>query len=147
MKVWPWVVFGVLLPAIGCRPQFPGPEPLDLNQEMCGFCRMAISQKRFAAEFFDFQGNCFKFDDIGCLIHYVRMVKGREGAKAFYVNDYQSREWLEARKARFVYAASLNTPMSSHLAAFESGEEAREWARQHEGQVLTFEELWTRWGR
>jgi copper chaperone NosL len=43
-------------------------EPVDLAEEdMCAFCKMAISERRYAAEFLNRDGDAFKFDDVGCL--------------------------------------------------------------------------------
>ncbi len=139
------LVMGLLLG--GCTEGRPEPVPLQLNEDMCAFCRMAISEKQFAAEFINADGEVFKFDDIGCLIHYVRMTKQRDTARAFFVNDYHRRHWLPAERAFFVYAPELRTPMGSHLVAFEERRAAEAFAQQHRGQVLQFAELWETWDR
>ncbi|MCC6391171.1 MAG: nitrous oxide reductase accessory protein NosL [Bryobacterales bacterium] len=106
---------------------------------MCGHCRMAISQKQFAAEVFDAGENVVKFDDIGCML---RWLTGEEKqAAAVYVVDYASREWLEARTAMFVRAKKISTPMGGGILAFGGRAEAEAAARKFGGTVAAFSDL------
>jgi copper chaperone NosL len=47
--------------------------PVDIDPgDMCQSCKMAISQKKYAAEFVDKDGGVFKFDDIGCMFRFAK---------------------------------------------------------------------------
>ena len=67
--------------------------------------------------------------------------KMQEEVTAFFVHDYESREWIRAETAHFVLSDSLTTPMLSGLAAFASIEQADAFATEVGGKMLTFEEL------
>ncbi|RMG44696.1 MAG: hypothetical protein D6723_19045 [Acidobacteria bacterium] len=147
MPKWLGVLMAMSLSLGGCTEGRPQPVPIQLNEDMCAFCRMAISEKRFAAEMINVDGEVFKFDDIGCMIRFVRMRQQKETARAFFVNDYHRRQWLEAERAFFVYARELRTPMDSHLVAFRERGAAEAFARDHRGQVLRWDDLWEKWDR
>src|SRR5262249_26365697 len=71
----------------GCgKPKF---DPVEIAEEdMCAFCKMAISEKQYAAEFLNRDGDVFKFDDIGCMVSYVVEKKVGDSVAAFYVVDF-----------------------------------------------------------
>ena len=56
-------------------------KPVDIEaSDMCSFCRMAISEKRYAAEIIDAEDNVMKFDDIGCMLRYRDAAGDQRGA-------------------------------------------------------------------
>jgi copper chaperone NosL len=120
---------------VACRPGPPRPVDIDPD-DMCAFCRMAISQKQFAAEIIDASGTAQKFDDIGCMLRYRDERKSVPAA--VFVVDYRTRQWLESGSAYFVHSDKLQTPMGGGLAAFADAESAR---RAFNAPVLRFGEL------
>jgi copper chaperone NosL len=93
------------------------PEPIS-DGDMCSFCKMAISEKRFAAEIITEDEEVLKFDDIGCLLRYRQRAGNGLKSAAVYVTDYDSREWLKADDAFFVKSKTIKTPMGSGITAF-----------------------------
>jgi copper chaperone NosL len=93
------------------------PEPIEAG-DMCSFCKMAISEKRFAAEIITDDERVLKFDDIGCLLRYRQQAGSGLKSAAVYVTDYDSREWLKADAAFFVKSKTIKTPMGSGITAF-----------------------------
>ena len=67
------------------------------DNEMCSFCRMAISQLGYAAELIDRNGAVFKFDDIGCMLHFA--ARRDHHSVTPFVIDHDTRRWLAARDA------------------------------------------------
>jgi copper chaperone NosL len=53
----------------GCAA--PGPRPIAYGQEQCGFCRMTVDDRRYAAEVITTTGKVHTFDSIECLAAYV----------------------------------------------------------------------------
>lgn len=101
-----------------------GPPTLILGQQECEECRMIISEERSAAAVaFEQDGGITKhaFDDIGCLIDWLRK-HGGDANRIAYVHDYDTARWLSAADAIFIHSETLQTPMASHLAA--CGDEA-----------------------
>lgn len=130
-----------LLALVGCHSGPPRPVDIDAS-DMCSRCRMAISQKRYAAELFDRDGNIFKFDDIGCLLHYAAQRHLELKDHTVFVIDYGTGRWLTAAQAVYVRSEAIPSPMSGGLAAFADRSRADEFASSVQGRVLVFEELW-----
>jgi copper chaperone NosL len=133
-----WLVILTLLAACG-RPEIA---PVEINPEdVCASCKMAISEKRFAAEFITKEGNAVKFDDIGCLQEYLKVKADRAGIAAYFVTDFESKGWIEAASAHFVKSAAFATPMGGNIAAFQTEEGAKEAAAKIAGQPLGFADV------
>lgn len=94
------------------------------DSDMCSFCRMAISEKQFAAEIIDVDEKVFKFDDIGCMLRYKQAAGGKLKPVAEFVTDYDLRDWVRAEKAFFTRSATIKTPMGSNIVAFADEQKA-----------------------
>src|SRR5262245_41219167 len=88
-----WLIaFASVLCLVAC--QAPSSQPVELlAEDMCTYCRMAISEKRYAAQFVDQEGQASKFDDVGCMMSYLRSRKGQEPIAHYYVVDFDSHRW------------------------------------------------------
>ena len=131
----------ILLLLTACRSGTPQPVSIEPG-DICAFCKMAISQPVYAAQFIDKDGNAHKFDDIGCMVHYVEGNKLRESAAEYFVMDYNERRWVKASEATYVKSESSATPMGSGLTAFAELTRAREFGSRSAGQVFQFDHLW-----
>ena len=141
----------VLLAAIvavqGCaKSGDPAPVEIYPEEDVCETCRMLITDQRFAAECLMKKSRAKKFDDVICLIRYFDMaatlgIAKREDVRAYFVKDYDSREWIDAYKAHFV-KANVVTVMGYGVVAFKSADRATQFARDFSGQLLAFDELW-----
>lgn len=77
---------------------------------MCAYCKMAISQAGYAAEFVDRDGSVLKFDDIGCMVRYVSEHNRKDSVAAFFVMDYTDKHWLAAQQATYVKSDRSQKP-------------------------------------
>ena len=117
-------------------------EPVALTPEdMCSYCRMAISEKQYAAELIDGEGQAFKFDDIGCMLNFIRKGSVSVSASSFFVIDFDQRQWIKADHAYYVRSSALTTPMSGGIIAFKDQSKAQEAAGKYHGKLLRFKEL------
>src|SRR5262249_15903104 len=123
----------------GCgRPKF---EPVEIAAEdMCAFCKMAISEKQYAAEFLNRDGDAFKFDDIDCMANYVAEKKVRDTIAAFYVVDFGSKRWLKAENPTFVASPKFHPPMGGGMVAFKDRSRAEAAAAANQGRQISFGE-------
>ncbi|HEX8984370.1 MAG TPA: nitrous oxide reductase accessory protein NosL [Bryobacteraceae bacterium] len=103
---------------------------------------MAISERRYAAELIDAGGDVFKFDDIGCMIHFAQQRGWIDHPPVRFVHDYDSPAWLEAGRARFVRSPEIPSPMSSGLLSVKDAAKAERYAARFHGRVCTLAELW-----
>ncbi len=109
---------------------------------MCAFCKMAISQKRYAAELVEASGNVFKFDDIGCMVHFAEQRSWIARPPVRFVHDYGSPAWLEASRASFVLSPEIPSPMASGLIAVKDPAQAEQYAARFHGQVRSLRDVW-----
>lgn len=107
----------VLLLSVGCASGTPAPASLDTKNEWCGWCRMAVSETRFAAQLVAPNEEPKFFDDLGCAGHYVAGVKALPKGTIAYVADHRTKAWVRADAAVYTLVSSLETPMGSHLIA------------------------------
>jgi len=92
------------------------PADLDTLHEPCAFCRMMVSDRRFAAQLLAPSEEPRFFDDIGCLSQFLKGSPAPRGTVC-YVADHRTRAWLPARAACYTRVPGLETPMGSHLLA------------------------------
>ncbi len=135
----------VLIIAFGLSACLTGkPEPVEivLNEETCSLCRMAVSERQFAAEIVLSSGSVHFFDDIGCLGQWVTTNANELTESAgIFVIDYITGEWLDATEAHFVLSENLPTPMSYGLAAFQSSASAQRESEELSGKVIRWNQI------
>lgn len=104
----------------------PEPKPVDLYPEdMCAYCRMAVSDHRCASEILIESGEVYKFDDISCLEHF-RSQQTNLKVAGIFVKEFETRLWLPWDKA-VVIKTGVFTPMGSGKVAFKDSLRAREF--------------------
>jgi hypothetical protein len=115
---------GLLTAACAPRGHWPeGMAEIKWDRDTCARCAMVISDRRFAAELRGGEkGTAFKFDDIGCLVFWLRDKAAQhpwmnEPATRLWVAEAagQGERWLDARGAR--YQAGRTSPMAYNFAA------------------------------
>ena len=149
------IMLTVLL-AVACGAPAISPEsPPEIvyGEDVCDHCGMIINEERFAAgAVIDTGGGRLEqraFDDIGDLFAYAQVLKTQAGDSqasdatpqivTYFVHDYRSLEWVDARAAYFVAADASRTPMGSGLVAFASLEDAEAQAQSWNATVLDFD--------
>ncbi len=121
------------------------PQPVEIDAaDSCVFCKMAISQKQYAAELID-SDHTFKFDDIGCMVQFARergLIGAARPEKTYvFVRDYDTRQWLKGDSARFVQSSRIPSPMASGLIALSDRQKAANYAAKFGGRILEFAEV------
>jgi copper chaperone NosL len=136
------VAFGIAMMFVlaNCQSATLEPAAIEAN-DMCAFCRMSISEKQYAAELIDRDGEVFKFDDIGCMANFRKEKKNDGSIRATFVMDFERREWLRADDAFYVRSAELKTPMSGGIVALKDESNAQATAAKYQGTILRFTEL------
>ncbi len=124
----------------------PKPVPIYSDEDVCEFCRMLITDKRFAAECIMKKGRAKKFDDPICMIRYFTEGKilghpGREAIRQCYVKDYNTLEWIPAEKAFYVKAPII-TVMGYGVVAFKDNLTAVKFAKEYKGHIISYDKLW-----
>lgn len=115
------------------------PEEIQYAKDPCQFCKMTIMEPGFAAELVTKKGKSFKFDDLSCMIQYMKTEGNTyEDYELVLVNDHSDYTFIDADKARFIRDERLQSPMRGDLGAF--GEKIdKEFA---DSKVLSWSEVW-----
>lgn len=123
-----------------CQKQVVEPVAL-APEDMCAYCKMAISEKRYAAELIDSEGEAFKFDDIGCMVNFIRSKRNTTKIVAYFVMDFDERQWIKGDDARYVSSSELKTPMSGGIIAFKNESKAEGAITKYHGKPLRFKDI------
>jgi len=105
---------GLLLPMFtGCSGSpDSGPVAVQWDRDTCDYCRMVISDVRYAAQVRGSpRGQVYRFDDIGCALNWLA-AHPPEHAAEIWVADHRHHHgvrWLDARIAH--YLSGQRTPM------------------------------------
>jgi copper chaperone NosL len=120
------------------------PEPIIPGKDSCTFCKMPVADLKFGGEIISTKGKIFKFDDLGCMIHFLSGAENTQSAKSILTVSYSSgHDLADVKKSFFLVSSNLHTPMNSGTAAFKTKEEAEEAQRTLTGNILTWNELIT----
>ncbi|GBD03565.1 hypothetical protein HRbin19_00857 [bacterium HR19] len=108
--------FGFLFLVFGKCPK-NGEKPVDfLPGDTCSYCKMHITEKKYAGEYILKNGKVKKFDDLGCLA--LSYLEEKENIKKVWVVDFETGEWLDAENSA-LFSSGFTTPMNYGFVAFE----------------------------
>ena len=131
----------LLITVVSCGNRSPQPAEIDAS-DVCTQCKMAISQKHYAAELAYAESDVLKFDNVECLIRYAATHDLKTHATAWWIMDSEGKQWLDLRQAVLVRSASIPGPMGSGVLAFKDQTRAQALAAQFSGQIIRFDDLW-----
>ena len=107
----------LFLSIIACKGGNKEQLPVDFvwDRVACEECKMALSDPHYSAQVIDPNGKAYYFDDIGCVVLWLRRQPWKDKART-WVNDVKTTEWIEAEKANWIYG-DPKTPMGYGFAA------------------------------
>ena len=101
----------------GCSKGPALPAQPDTKHDACGWCRMAVTDLRFAAQLVAPGEEPRFFDDIGCLATFLKAGGAPAKGQVAYVADHRTKQWVRASAALYTKVPGLLTPMNSFLVA------------------------------
>lgn len=122
---------------IGCDDKSATNEPprMHWDRDMCDRCVMVISDRKNSVQL---RGKTKKqehrFDDIGCMVIWLKEANINPDNIDVWVNDLKSGEWIDAKKA--YYKSGSITPMDYGFSAFKSKKDLPQ-----DIKYVTFEEI------
>jgi copper chaperone NosL len=133
----------VLLMAIFFESCSTSPEPFVAGRDVCSFCKMGISDLRYGAEAITTKGKIYKFDDLHCLIAFLRSddAKDRNFAQLLVIDLQKPNTFLDAGRAVYLRGAQFKSPMGSNTAAFATGIAASRIKGQQQAELLDWHTL------
>lgn len=129
-----------LLGLCSCQAQ---PEPINYGVDLCYNCKMTLMDEKFGCELITKKGKVYKFDDVICLINYLRTEKTekKDIDRLIVINYLKKGELLPVEKAFFLTANHIQSPMGSHTAAFATREAALRNNTDRSGEIKTWGDL------
>lgn len=119
------------------------PKPLQLNTDACDNCKMTISNGQFGAELITQKGRYYKFDDIACMIHFVK-INTEVSYQSFFVCDYlKDCKLLPVENCIYLKGGSIKSPMNGNVIAFSSKKEAAQYQPKFNAVLSTWKELYS----
>lgn len=101
----------------------PGPRPV-LPDDQCDYCRMEVTDARFAAEAITSTGRIHVFDSVECLAGYVNGAESGTVASLWVTDAEHPGTFVKAEVAGYLLDSSLRGPMGRAV-AFATPEAAR----------------------
>lgn len=119
------------------------PEPLKIGTDTCHLCKMGIADERFGGEVVTKKGKIFKFDDIGCMVNFLKAggIAEKDIAQTVVLNYEKKDDFINTEKAIFVNADAVKSPMGFNIAAFSSADAASKIVH---GTTLSWAEVYQR---
>lgn len=120
------------------------PPEIRYGEDVCVECIMIISDPRFAAAYtYEVSPGRYEnqlFDDLGDMLIWADKHPEHK-VVAWWVHDYNTKEWVDGTKAIYMFSHSLRTPMAQGTAAFATLGPAQELAEELNGEVFDWNGL------
>jgi copper chaperone NosL len=104
---------------------------------------MRIADPRFGSELVTVRGKVYKFDSVECLVAFSK--RGDVAAAdvhSLWVSDFANPgRLIDARSARYLRSDEIHSPMGLNALAFGAPADLEAARRQHQGEILSWEEL------
>ena len=133
----------VFLLVMGLSSCTAGPAPIQIGKDNCYFCKMSISDVRFGAEIVTTKGKIYKFDDVHCILAYLKTKETEPGnIKDFYLTNYSgSHQLININKSFLLRADELRSPMGGNIAAFDNSDSLKIIEKRFPGNTVSWNDL------
>lgn len=122
-----------------CRTREP--EPIAINEDQCGFCRMTISDARFGGEAVLPTGRVKKFDSVECLLGWARATPADQRGALYVIDLQHPGSFVAAEGAGFIKDGLIQSPMGGSLLGFETPAKAEAQRAVLGGTVMRWAEV------
>lgn len=129
------------LTAFSCNSKEP--KPIKLNYDTCDFCKMTISNAKYASELITKKGRCYKFDDVSCMIKYLKDNSDLANAELFVTNYSNENQFIPVTKGFYLLGGTVRGPMGGKVVAFDSDKKAANFQTQLGAEKTTWKTIYT----
>ncbi len=114
------------------------PIKINYNTDGCDYCKMTISDSRFACEIKTNKGKVFMFDDIACLSNYMNEDQNVKSiTKSIFITDFSGDNSLtKAETMFFIIGENVSSPMGGGIAAFTNADSAKHYKTNLQAQDI-----------
>ncbi|MER3464368.1 MAG: hypothetical protein C4329_08135 [Chitinophagaceae bacterium] len=119
------------------------PEPINYGKDACAFCKMNIADPHFGGEVVTKKGRTYKFDDMHCLVGFLKSgeVKEENISQTLAVNYEKENDFIDINKAVLVQSSEFHSPMNGNTVAFTTEDAANSIKEKVKGKQLTWDAL------
>lgn len=133
------VLVGGLFLISSCGNQ--GPRVVKINEDVCAFCKMTITDPLFASQLTTLKGRHYIFDDLSCMTSYKKENTVLE-VDRFYVADFSSPPaFIDLDQAILLRSDSLRSPMGGNVAAFAIQDSAMHYKDRYGAREVSWADL------
>ena len=122
------------------------PEPFKYGTDVCHTCKMGIADFKFGTEIITKKGKLYKFDDIGCMIQFLKSkaLAQKDISQMVVINYEKKDDFLDVNKTAFVVSDEIRSPMNFNTVAFTGRDLAQIFLSGKKGNILTWNEIYNR---
>ena len=104
---------------------------------------MGVSDLRYATELVTKKGRAFKFDDVSCMIAYLKTgVTASSEIKTIYFTDFSTpSELINVEKSFLLKSDLIRGPMGGNLIALKEQSKVAAFQKKYNGTITTWEDL------
>jgi copper chaperone NosL len=120
------------------------PQPFNYGKDVCDNCKMTIVDPKFGGEITTKKGKAYKFDDVVCMINFLKSdrLKESEIARKLVVNFNKQNDFVDVTKSFFLVSPELKTPMGGNTASFISQLEAEKIKTSTPGEIRNWNDVY-----
>ena len=120
------------------------PEPFVIGKDVCYTCKMGMADLKYGGEFITKKGKIFKFDDLGCMIRFLKSetIDEKDISDLLIMNYESPNSFLNAKESWFVSSKQLKSPMNSNTAGFSDKTSAEKIIAENGGQLRNWNQLY-----
>lgn len=118
------------------------PAEIHYGSDECAFCKMMITDNRFASQIVKDTGKSIKFDAIECMADYTEENKPELESAKMWVSDFNNPgNWIEVSNAKIIKSEVVKSPMGESLLAFETEEEMQKHLSEYPGKQVSWQSI------
>lgn len=123
------------------------PEPINYGKDDCQYCKMKLMDKKYGCEIVTVNGKIYKYDDLNCMIRYVKdNAIDTSTIKLFLVIDFANEtELIDAKTALYFESENLNSPMRANTAAFSSKADHEKFINNLNGGAVNWDFIYKKY--
>lgn len=114
---------------------------IQLGRDNCQFCKMQISDPKFATAILTEQGKTFTFDDLKCLVSFKKENKELQIKEVYAIPFVGEQQLLPIKQLFILESPKIKGPMGGHWASFKTESDLSVEFKKLEGRQVSWEEL------
>ena len=117
------------------------PEPVVLNRDQCHYCKMTISDPRYASEGITSKRKVYKFDDVSCLKDFIKKNPTVLFSHTFVASFKSPHNLISVDSLKFAHGSSFKSPMGGNIAAFADSQSAFPYISENNATWISWDQI------